>query len=72
MFGWDFENSKSDPIKLFLFILAVFLVVGSPLRRFSATRTKQKSQPLKPNRQRIRLNRVIQSLCFLITRNRQF
>ncbi|MFC3886246.1 hypothetical protein ACFOU2_23255 [Bacillus songklensis] len=28
MFGWDFENSKSDRIKLFLFILAVFLVVG--------------------------------------------
>ncbi|MFC3882023.1 hypothetical protein ACFOU2_00160 [Bacillus songklensis] len=28
MFGWNFENSKSDRIKLFLFILAVFLVVG--------------------------------------------
>ena len=28
MFGWDYHNSKSDRIKLFLFILTVFLVVG--------------------------------------------
>lgn len=28
MFGWDFQNSKSDRIKLFLFILAAFLIVG--------------------------------------------
>ncbi|PPA68692.1 hypothetical protein [Jeotgalibacillus proteolyticus] len=28
MFGWDFENSKSDRIKLFLFILVIFLVIG--------------------------------------------
>lgn len=28
MFGWDFHNSKSDRIKLFFFILAVFLVIG--------------------------------------------
>ena len=28
MFGWDFQNSKSDRMKLFLFILAAFLIVG--------------------------------------------
>ncbi|MCA1041994.1 hypothetical protein LCM00_21070 [Bacillus infantis] len=28
MFGWDIHNSKSDRIKLFCFILAVFLVIG--------------------------------------------
>lgn len=28
MFGWDFQNSKSDRIKLFLFLLVLFLVVG--------------------------------------------
>lgn len=28
MFGWDLHNSKSDRIKLFLFLLAVFLIVG--------------------------------------------
>ncbi|MGX1195937.1 hypothetical protein [Metabacillus sp. SLBN-84] len=28
MFGWDVQNSKSDRIKLFLFLLAVFLIVG--------------------------------------------
>ena len=28
MFGWDFQNSKTDRIKLFFFILAVFLFVG--------------------------------------------
>lgn len=28
MFGWDFQNSKADRIKLFFFILSVFLVVG--------------------------------------------
>nr|WGD66090.1 hypothetical protein P5652_22465 [Bacillus subtilis] len=28
MFGWDFQNSKSDRIKLFLFILVSFLIVG--------------------------------------------
>ncbi|OHR66391.1 hypothetical protein HMPREF3291_01695 [Bacillus sp. HMSC76G11] len=28
MFGWDLQNSKSDRIKLFLFLLAVFLIVG--------------------------------------------
>ncbi|HER2025489.1 TPA: hypothetical protein VJR00_001730 [Streptococcus pyogenes] len=28
MFGWDIHNSKSDRIKLFCFILVVFLVIG--------------------------------------------
>ncbi|MCM3598009.1 hypothetical protein M4D55_19790 [Metabacillus idriensis] len=28
MFGWDLQNSKSDRIKLFLFLLVVFLIVG--------------------------------------------
>lgn len=28
MFGWDFQNSKSDRMKLFLFILAAFLIIG--------------------------------------------
>lgn len=28
MFGWDFHNSKSDRIKLYLFLLFVFLVIG--------------------------------------------
>lgn len=28
MFGWDFQHSKTDRIKLFFFIFAVFLVIG--------------------------------------------
>lgn len=28
MFGWDFHNSKADRMKLFLFLLAIFLLVG--------------------------------------------
>ncbi|MFU8692735.1 hypothetical protein ACNA6I_23255 (plasmid) [Rossellomorea sp. FS2] len=32
MFGWDIHNSQSDRLKLFFFLLAVFLVIG-----FSAT-----------------------------------
>ncbi|MDQ0862247.1 hypothetical protein [Bacillus sp. V2I10] len=28
MFGWDFQNSKSDRFKLFLFLLVLFLAVG--------------------------------------------
>lgn len=28
MFGWDFENSKSDRIKLFLFLVVLFLALG--------------------------------------------
>ncbi|MDR0140146.1 hypothetical protein RFW18_20495 [Metabacillus idriensis] len=28
MFGWDLQNSKSDRIKLFLFLLVLFLAVG--------------------------------------------
>jgi hypothetical protein len=28
MFGWDFHNSKADRIKLFLFLLVIFLVIG--------------------------------------------
>lgn len=28
MFGWDVQNSKSDRIKLFLFILVIFLIVS--------------------------------------------
>lgn len=28
MFGWDYHNNKKDRIKLFLFILSCFLIVG--------------------------------------------
>ena len=28
MFGWDFQNSKSDRVKLFFFILSVFLLIS--------------------------------------------
>lgn len=28
MFGWDFEHSKRDRVKLFIFTLSIFLVVG--------------------------------------------
>ncbi|MEC0314103.1 hypothetical protein P4472_02195 [Bacillus subtilis] len=31
MFGWNFQKSKSDRIKLFLFILVTFLIVGFSL-----------------------------------------
>src|SRR5213080_338156 len=34
MFGWDFENSKSDRVKLFLFLLVIFLVVGFSVSAF--------------------------------------
>lgn len=29
MFGWDFHHSKADRMKLFLFLLTIFLLVGS-------------------------------------------
>jgi hypothetical protein len=34
MFGWDYHNSKSDRIKLFLFLLVIFLVVGFAVSTF--------------------------------------
>lgn len=42
MFGWDFQNSKSDRIKLFLFLLVVFLLVGFVVSTFFRSMNKDK------------------------------
>ena len=34
MFGWDFQNRKSDRIKLFLFLLVLFLIVAFTVSAF--------------------------------------
>ena len=34
MFGWDYHNSKADRIKLFLFLLVIFLVVAFTMSAF--------------------------------------
>jgi flagellar basal body-associated protein FliL len=43
MFGWDFENSKSDRVKLFLFILVTFLVVGFSVSTMFRSMNKQEA-----------------------------
>src|SRR5881392_2531309 len=42
MFGWDFENSKSDRVKLFLFLLVIFLVIGFSVSAFFRTINRDK------------------------------
>ncbi|MCQ6281088.1 YbjP/YqhG family protein [Bacillus sp. EB600] len=42
MFGWDFENSKSDRVKLFLFLLVIFLVIGFSVLAFFRTINRDK------------------------------
>jgi ABC-type amino acid transport substrate-binding protein len=42
MFGWDFENSKSDRVKLFLFLLVLFLVIGFSVSAIFRTINKDK------------------------------
>ncbi|MEC2054741.1 hypothetical protein I6J18_18330 [Peribacillus psychrosaccharolyticus] len=49
MFGWDFHNSKADRMKLFLFLLTLFLLVGftfSSIYRYMDKGEKAESQPL--------------------------
>ncbi|MEJ9151655.1 MULTISPECIES: hypothetical protein [Bacillus] len=49
MFGWDFHNSKSDRIKLFLFILFVFLVVGFTVSAVFRSMNKEEDAAVKQN-----------------------
>ena len=49
MFGWDFHNSKTDRMKLFLFLLAIFLLVGFTflsIYRYMDKGKRADSQPL--------------------------
>ncbi|UQD53144.1 hypothetical protein C0971_14780 [Bacillus methanolicus] len=49
MFGWDFHNSKSDRIKLFLFIFAVFLVVGFTVSAVFRSMNKEVATAVEQN-----------------------
>lgn len=49
MFGWDFHNSKSDRIKLFLFILSVFLVVGFTVSAVFRSMNKEEDEAVEQN-----------------------
>ncbi|MDE3841080.1 hypothetical protein C0966_17605 (plasmid) [Bacillus methanolicus] len=49
MFGWDFHNSKSDRIKLFLFILAVFLFVGFSVSAVFRSMNKEEAEAVEQN-----------------------
>ncbi|GIN41497.1 hypothetical protein [Heyndrickxia oleronia] len=48
MFGWDYHNSKTDRIKLFLFLLVVFLVVGFAFSNFFRVTNKEKAPAIHP------------------------
>lgn len=52
MFGWDLQNSKSDRMKLFLFLLVLFLVVGFAASTFfrSLNEDAAKAKEPKPER----------------------
>ena len=43
MFGWDFQNSKSDRIKLFLFLLVIFLIVAFTVSAFFRSMNKEEA-----------------------------
>lgn len=49
MFGWDFQNSKSDRIKLFLFLLVIFLVVGFAASSFFRSLNKEEVAAVEQN-----------------------
>lgn len=51
MFGWDFHNSKSDRLKLFLFLLVIFLVVGFAVSSFFRSMNKEEAAAVEQNLQ---------------------
>jgi Na+-transporting NADH:ubiquinone oxidoreductase subunit NqrC len=48
VFGWNFEN-KSDRVKLFLFLLAIFLVVGFAISTFFRFINKEEIESVAQN-----------------------
>jgi hypothetical protein len=49
MFGWDFQNSKSDRIKLFLFLLVLFLIVAFTVSAFFRSMNQEEAVTVKQN-----------------------
>ena len=49
MFGWDFQNSKSDRIKLFLFLLVIFLIVAFTVSAFFRSMNKEEAVAVQQN-----------------------
>lgn len=51
MFGWDFQNSKSDRVKLFLFLLVIFLVLGFAVSSLFRSMNKEEAVAVEQNHQ---------------------
>ena len=49
MFGWDFQNSKSNRIKLFLFLLVLFLIVAFTVSAFFRSMNKEEAVAVQQN-----------------------
>ena len=49
MFGWDFQNSKSDRIKLFLFLLVIFLIVAFTVSAFFRSMNEEEAVAVQQN-----------------------
>ena len=49
MFGWDFQNSKSNRIKLFLFLLVIFLIVAFTVSAFFRSMNKEEAVAVQQN-----------------------
>lgn len=56
MFGWDYHNSKTDRIKLFLFLLVIFLIVGFAVSTLLRSLNNHETAAVSPQ-----LNNVIES-----------
>ena len=49
MFGWDFQNSKSNRIKLFLFLLVIFLIMAFTVSAFFRSMNKEEAVAVQQN-----------------------
>lgn len=49
MFGWDFQNRKSDRIKLFLFLLVIFLIVAFTVSAFYRSMNEENAVAVQQN-----------------------
>ncbi|WP_338473312.1 hypothetical protein R4Z10_21430 (plasmid) [Niallia sp. XMNu-256] len=49
MFGWDFQNSKSDRIKLFVLLLVIFLIVAFTVSAFFRSMNKDEAVAVQQN-----------------------
>ena len=49
MFGWDFQNSKSNRIKLFLFLLVIFLIVAFTVSAFYRSMNEEDAVAVQQN-----------------------